>query len=232
MSRVIKNFAGSRASRESRVFDMTELGEAALEVVGSAKEAAERILAEARAEAERLEAEAYERGLEKGKSAVRGEIEARLAEEIREARSRETAGLVATLRAAIAAVQEGREALLRESKEDLVALAIDIARSIVKREVSCASDVARLNLEEAIALSARRSKLLIHVNEMDMNLLETALHGETLLQQREATVEFVPSSGVQPGGCFVETARGAVDGRIETQLEEIEKVLLGENRHG
>jgi flagellar biosynthesis/type III secretory pathway protein FliH len=30
----------------------------------------------------------------------------------------------------------------------------------------------------------------------------------------------------------VETASGAVDGRIETQLEEIEKALLGENHHG
>lgn|GEM_PF-4751787 len=232
MSRIIKNFEGSRQSRESRTFDMAELGEAAREIVASAKEAAELIVAEARVEAERLKAEAYAVGLEKGKSAVRGELEHELAQEIRKAASRETAGLAATLGTVIAAVHESREALVRDSKEQLIALAIDIARSVVKREVRCASDVAKLNLEEAIRLSARRSKLLIHVNEMDMNMLETVLDGQPLLEEHQSTVEFVPSNQVRQGGCFVETASGSVDGRIETQLDEIEKVLLGEDRNG
>jgi flagellar motor switch protein FliG len=232
LSRIIKNFEGSRQSRESRTFDMAELGEAAREIVASAKEAAELIVAEARVEAERLKAEAYAVGLEKGKSAVRGELEHELAQEIRKAASRETAGLAATLGTVIAAVHESREALVRDSKEQLIALAIDIARSVVKREVRCASDVAKLNLEEAIRLSARRSKLLIHVNEMDMNMLETVLDGQPLLEEHQSTVEFVPSNQVRQGGCFVETASGSVDGRIETQLDEIEKVLLGEDRNG
>ena len=80
MSRIIKNFEGSRQSLESRTFDMAELGEAAREIVASAKEAAELIVAEARVEAERLKAEAYAVGLEKGKSAVRGELEHELAQ--------------------------------------------------------------------------------------------------------------------------------------------------------
>lgn len=232
MPRVIKNFEGSRQARDSRVFDMTELGEEARRIIASAEDEAARILLEAKAEAERLRSEAYARGLEKGKSAVRGEIELRLAEEIRNARHRETLSLVNSLRAMIARIDESRDRLLHDAKEQLISLAIHIARSVVKREVRCADDVARLNLDEAIRLSARRSKLLIHVSEMDMNMLETVLNGQPLVNDHQAAVELVPSSEILPGGCLVETASGTVDARIETQLGEIEKVLLGENGHG
>lgn len=228
MSKVIKNFDGSAHSEASRAFDMTEVGDEAAEIIATAEEIASRILEEAKADAEAIRKQARLEGLEEGKAAVSGRVEQQLEEEIRKARSREVANLVKTLQTLISEVNDWRDTLARDAKEQLISLAVNIAGSVVKREVKCSDDVARLNVEEAIRLSARRSKLLIRISEMDMTMLETLLDEQPFVQDSDSAVEVVPSSEILPGGCLIESPSGSVDARIETQLREIEKVLLEE----
>ena len=226
MSKVIKNFDSSAHSEASRAFDMAEVGDEAAEIIATAEEIAARILEDAKAEAEAMLKRARLEGLDQGKAAVRGRVEQQLEEEIRKARSREVANLVKTLQTLISEVNDWRDTLARDSKEQLISLAINIARSVVKREVKCSRDVARLNVEEAIRLSARRSKLLIRVSEMDMTMLETLLGEGPFVRDSDSAVALVPSSEILPGGCLIESPSGSVDARVETQLREIEKVLL------
>ena len=228
MSKVIKNFDGSTQADGSRVFDMTEVGEEAREIVASAEDKARRIIEDAGTEAESLREQARTEGLEQGKAAARGRLEEQLGEEIRKARSRDVANLVKTLQTQIAEVNEWRDTLARDAKEQLIELAVGIARSVIKREVTCSEDIARLNIDEAIRLSARRSRLLIRVSEMDMKTLETMLDGKQMAQHPDSAIELLPSSEILPGGCLIESANGSVDARIETQLQEIEKTLVGE----
>jgi len=229
LSKVIKNFDGSTHAGATRAFEIDEVGDEARETVASAHEQAEHLLAEARAEAERLRREAREKGTEEGKARVRGALETQIAEEIRKSRSRDVEHLVRSLTAMIREVNDYRGRLVLDSKEQLIALALSIARSVIKREVKHSDDVARLNLEEAIRLSAKRTRLLVRVSEMDMKMLEDLVGEGRLATEPDSAVEFVPSAEIMPGGCLVESASGAVDARIETQLAEIEKVLIGED---
>lgn len=227
MSKVIKNFDASTQKQASRAFDMAEVGEEAQQIIASAEETAAQLIHEAETEAEVLRKQASEKGIEEGKAAVKGRLEQQLAEEIRNARSRDVANLVRTLQTVLAEINEYRDRLVRESKEQLIELAINVARSVIKREVQCAGDVAQLNLDEAIRLSVRRSKLLVRISEMDMKTLEDTLGEQPLPQEGESGIEIVASPEILPGGCLVESASGSVDARIETQLREIEKTLLG-----
>jgi len=229
LSRVIKKFDDSVHADASRAFEVTEVGDDAREIVASAKERAETIVAEARSDAEQIRREAHEKGLEEGKAAVAETLEAQIAEEIRKSRSREIEHLVKSLTTMIREVNDYRGRLMLDSKEQLISLAVSIARSVIKREVKQSEDVAKLNLEEAIRLSAKRSRLLIRVSEMDMKTLEDVLERQRLVRDEQSAVEFIPSPEIMPGGCLIESASGAVDARIETQLGEIEKVLIGED---
>ena len=182
-------------------------------------------------EAEECRREGWERGFAEGKAALVTKLEREISDDLRRVRTAEVAALVQALRTAIDDIGRSRDRVVREAKDELVTLAVNIARVVVKREVARTPEIAKLNLEEAIKLSARRTKLLVRVSEADMATLHALLGDSPLAQAEDAPVEIVPSSEVGPGGCVVETASGAVDARVETQLREIERTLLGEVRH-
>ena len=228
MSNVIKNFNATNHAASSRAFDMAEIGEEAREIIANAEETARHILDEAALQAEALRKEGYAHGVEDGKAAVGVQFERQVVDEVRRARSREVTELVVMLQEMVAGINEQRDRLVRESKEQLIALALNIARTVVKREVQCAPEIVKLNIDEAIRLSARRSKLLVRVSEADMETLEFLLGGPAALSQGDSAVELVSSHEVPRGGCVIESTAGSVDARVETQLKEIEKALLGE----
>jgi flagellar assembly protein FliH len=235
LSKVIKNFDASTQASGTKALCLAEVGDEARQIMTTAQEKARQILYDAAVEADRLRRAAEEKGFAEGKAAVTAKIEAQVTEEIRQAHAREVAELVKTLQTVIRDVDQRRDRLVRESKEQLVMLAVNIARAVVKREVACSGEVAKLNLEAAVALSARRSKLVVRVSESDVETLR-ALLGEnapgSLMAGTDSAIELRPSSEIMPGGCLIESAAGSVDARIETQLREIEKVLLGEAVHG
>ena len=61
-----------------------------------------------------------------------------------------------------------------------------------------------------------------------MKTLEGVVDAKPLSSDETSAVEFVPSAEIMPGGCLIESASGSVDARIETQLREIERTLVGE----
>jgi len=211
LSNLIKRSDASKLAAGACVFAMPEFGPKATEAPDAAEETESPV--------------AYP--VERTEPPDSRDLERQIAEEIRNTRLREVTNLVKSLQRQIAEINDRRERIGREAKEHLISLALRIARSVVKREVACSDDVARLNLAEAVRLSARRAKLLVRVSEMDMNMLEGLLGAQALAQEPDSAVEIVPSAEIEPGGCLVESASGSVDARIETQLAEIEKVLIG-----
>ncbi len=230
MSNVVKHHETSRHVG-TRAFDMTEMGEEAQAVLADAEAQARRIIESAEATVETRRQDAWEAGFAEGKAALVERLEREIAEDLRRVRSAEIDSALASLGAASEELSRRRETVAREAKDRLIALAVAIARVIVKREISVSGDIARLNVDEAIRLSARGGKLVVRVSEADVQTLHSALGYETLVGGEGSVVEIVPSADVTPGGCFVESAAGSVDARVETQLREIEKTLLGEVAH-
>ncbi len=225
MSNIVKHH--ERTSASARAFDMAELGaECASAESPAPEDSAQRILSDAERQAEDCRRDGWEAGFAEGKAALVAKLEREIAEDLRRVRTAEVAALVQALRTAVDEVTRARDRVVRDAKDQLVTLAVNIARVIIKREVAVTPEIAKLNVEEAVRLSARRTKLIVRVSETDMESLH-ALLGDAPLAAEDAPVEIVPSSEVGPGGCVVESASGAVDARVETQLREIERTLLG-----
>jgi flagellar assembly protein FliH len=228
LSKVIKNFDDSVQAEACRAFDMAEVGGEALRIIRTAEQEAELILSDARTEAEAIKRRAHADGLKEALEAAKTRLEKQLAEEIKSRRAKEVDELVRVLGDAITEVNARRDGMERDARRDLVGLAIAVAAAVVKREVQCSDEVARLNLEEAIRLSARRSKILVRLSEQDVQIADAMLAEQQLLQTSpESAVEIIASSEIEPGGCVIESATGLIDARIETQLQEIETLLLG-----
>jgi flagellar assembly protein FliH len=181
------------------------------------------VLKAALAEREKIREQARREGLEKG--LAEGREAAGKAE--RERLSKEAAPLGDLLRAAAAAVAEKRQELAAAAERDLLRLSIRIAEKIVKAEVESGRRVAVENLRRAVALAVRRREIRVRLHPADLALVEAFLPE----LRRELTdlgrVDLETDPAVARGGVIVTTPEGAVDADLRTQIEEIERGLLG-----
>lgn len=107
--------------------------------------------------------------------------------------------------------------LLRAAVErEVVELAFGVARRILRREISvdprAAAGIVRSCLDEATAGEVRRVR--VHPDQ-----------AEVVREAAGTGVEVVPDLDLEPGGAILETGRGSLDARIDTQLQEIERGL-------
>jgi len=103
-----------------------------------------------------------------------------------------------------------------EAERELVALAFAISRRVLRRELTIHAQtvlaIVRTCLEEFKRLEIHR----VRVNPRDFELVAGHLRGD-----RSQPIEVMADPLVSPGGAVFLTSQGELDGRIETQLEEI-----------
>lgn len=117
-----------------------------------------------------------------------------------------------------------RQKLLRDSEEQLVALAIKIARRVVGRELSTDSRIVAALAMEGIEALANRDQLTVRVGPwMDDDDFESL---QVRLQAHSPGCRVVRDPDLGPGGCVVETDLGRVDESLNTRLANIASVLL------
>lgn len=132
-----------------------------------------------------------------------------------------------TVHAALALLEDARREralILRQARQDVVRLALDLAARILEREVSASPEVVR----EQAALLLRRleqgEKAVLHLHPDDVAVLEPWL--PELARACGANLEVVPDAAVGRGGVMVETEHGYLDGRLDRQLRRLGEALL------
>jgi flagellar biosynthesis/type III secretory pathway protein FliH len=115
--------------------------------------------------------------------------------------------------------------MLKEVESEVVKTAVAVAHQIL---------VAELQLREDAVVDVAATALVAAKNARDINLRvhprdAKALRGakERLLSNmtRAKDIEVKEDRRVHPGGVLIETEAGVVDAQLETQLEEIARVL-------
>jgi len=175
------------------------------------------------AERDRIRDEARREGLELG----RQDAVEQASKVERERVAAETAGLGDLLRKAAAGIDAKRDGLVAAAERDLVKLALAVAAKIVKAEIVGGKSVAAGNLRRAVELSARRQEIRVQLHPDDVALIEAYLPELRREFSDLQKVSLEPTPSVARGGVVVQTREGSVDAAIATQLEEIERGLLG-----
>jgi flagellar assembly protein FliH len=197
--------------RSEPVFEELELH--GLNSTRKAEREAQRILEEAKSKAAQLEREAFEKGFALGEKAGR---------EMAEKAMEET---LMALNVAISGWREEMERRWEELTEEVVRLALAVARKVIKREVVQDPKVILDSLRGALKGAALREEVIIKVHPMDAETLRES-KGSLLRELEEVnSLRIEADERLSRGDALVECPQGELDLRLERQLREIEKTF-------
>jgi flagellar assembly protein FliH len=211
-------------------FSMRDIEEQARAILLRAQQQADQLLAEAQTQARKLREEAQALGQAEGhkQGLARGNDEGRKAghdQALTEARV-QLASLVSSLSQAIVCLDESRHKLQTEAIQDVVALAVAIARRVTKRQAGFDTNVLAENVVEAMKLVVHAADVRIAVNPAQKQALSDVLPRLQMQWPALEHVEVVEDAGLSPGGCRIITRGGQVDADIDGQLDRIVENLL------
>jgi flagellar assembly protein FliH len=180
----------------------------------TAEEQAESLVRQAKVEASEIEKQAYERGFSEGEKAGR-----ELGEKALEALLKQYAKTLEEL-------NNLRKEIFAASEGEVVRLALEIARKVIRREVSADEELVLTLVKVALSRLADQTVMTVRVNPADYQTIQRHHHAHSSSSSLAEGVKLVDDPSVSRGGCLIETESGIIDARIEEQLREIEKGFL------
>ncbi|MBC2736856.1 MAG: hypothetical protein HF981_21015 [Desulfobacteraceae bacterium] len=166
-----------------------------------------------------MERQAYEQGFAKG------EQDGRLAAQ------QQTAPLLTALETTLAELDGVRQKIRRHLEQEVVELALHVARKVVRHELTVSKDTIVCVVQEAMTQLDDPGKISIRLNPDDLKKIRAA--GETLssVMDHLDTIHFEEDTGIDCGGCYIQTEYGEIDARIEEQLRTVEEAFRAEMRN-
>lgn len=166
-----------------------------------------------------MERQAYEQGFAKG------EQDGRLAAR------QQTAPLLTALETTLAELDGVRQKIRRHLEQEVVELALHVARKVVRHELTVSKDTIVCVVQEAMTQLDDPGKISIRLNPDDLKKIRAA--GETLssVMDHLDTIHFEEDTGIDCGGCYIQTEYGEIDARIEEQLRTVEEAFRAEMRN-
>jgi len=109
---------------------------------------------------------------------------------------------------------------------DILEISLDIAKKIIKKEVSENPDIVLSNIKEILSgLSKDEEKLILKVNPAQAPMLRQQVPEMVSSAGLEAKVVIIPDENMMEGGCLLTTTNGVIDATIETQTDIISEAL-------
>lgn len=202
-------------------FDAAALYAEAEAVLSASRAEAAELIEDAQTQAEALREAAWQEGFHAGGAEARAAVEAEL--------RAEWAGRQDALRSEIDAIASdigaARESLWRSQESEMVALALDIARQVIKTEVSQNPAVVQAVLANALRRITDKDNVRVRVSVSDAPRVKEAREDLMEIVDGLRFIEIVEDRRVGDGGCVIETNAGTIDAKIETQIAEVARAL-------
>jgi len=107
----------------------------------------------------------------------------------------------------------------------MVMLALDIARQVIKTEVTQNPEVVRALITNAVRRITDKDNVRVRVSVADAPRVKEMRQDLLELVDGLRHLEIVDDRRVGEGGCVIETNAGTIDAKIETQLSEVARAL-------
>ena len=201
----LPRFAERAPQADAPMPDAADLYAEAEAVLSSAHAEAAELIEDARVQAEALREAAWQEGVHSGTLEARAAVEAEL-------------------RANWAARQDAL-------RSELDAIALDIARQVIKTEVSQNPAVVQAVLANALRRITDKDNVRVRVSVSDAPRVKEAREDLMEIVDGLRFIEITEDRRVGDGGCVIETNAGTIDAKIETQLAEVARAL-GQDKLG
>lgn len=187
------------------------------------EEQMKQILNEAKAEASKIKELAKQEGFEEGRQEG-----IRIAyQEGQEAIARQEELFLQQLKDIVDSVFEEKEKAIRKYRKDLSMLALSIAEKVIQKSLEEDSSTIENMILAATDKINHREWAKIYISQRDASLL---LNGDSeFLRQIEYLsdhIKIIPMN-TEEGTCIIELPERIIDASIDTQLENVKKVLQG-----
>jgi flagellar assembly protein FliH len=198
------------AEAPARPVDMMALSQDPNSLLEKARAEAAQIVADAERCAAEMEHDLREQALTDARMQAAAEVAAEL-EPLR-----------AQLAQSLDELADLREQVATYAEHEMVQLAIEIAKKIVRREVTVDQEIVISLARVALSRLHNRALAAVHLHPDDYQFALS--HRERL--STSGTIKLVEDPAIGRGGCLIETDLGDVDARIEHQFSEIERGFL------
>ncbi len=213
--------SGGAATPPPPAPDFEALRAEAERVLAGANAQAAELLEDAQVQAEALREAAWQEGHHEGRVEARAAVEA----ELRADWDTRAAALRAELDGMVTQIASAREALWARQEPEMVALALDIARQVVKTEVRQNPEVVRALIANAVRRITDKDNVRVRVSVSDAPRVKEMRQDLLELMDGLRHLEIVDDRRVGEGGCVIETNAGTIDAKIETQFSEVARAL-------
>jgi len=218
------------SAARKKAFNLNDIEAEAEAIVARARREYQEILAEAQEELSRLRQQAQEKGYREGydQGNIKGNEEGlkQALEQAKQEFTQRSDLLLSTMQRHDEQFDKKKTELLFQAEQNIVALAIEVARKVIKKAGLIHSAVAEANVKAALELASKTSDLVIRVNQQDMDHLKKMVEGAGDIIGKNRHISFLADESVEPGGCVLVSAQGEVDGQLETQINRITDELL------
>jgi len=163
-----------------------------------------------------IEEQAYRKGFDEGQKAAI------------ESQHEQVESAVKGLEQAIVNFQNMRNEIYHTLEQEVVELALAIARKVVCQEVKTNKDVVVCVAKEALSRVEAPGKIKIRLNPADFQFIQETKNQILTLLEHVDKVSFEAEDSISSGGCMIETNLGEIDARIEKQLGVVEEMFRTE----
>lgn len=118
------------------------------------------------------------------------------------------------------------EAYIKSKQEEILQLALAIARQVIHGEVIINPDMAGKIAEDVLSKATDRKHVILKVNPADFSIVKNKKEDLSIYVENPNNLFIIADSSVSQGSIKAETTSGFIDGDIETQLDMISKLIL------
>lgn len=151
----------------------------------------------------------YEDGFKKGEDSARNEF----------------SPFLETIQGLITDLTGFRKNMYDQLEREMVKMVVDLAKKVVHFEFSTRDDAVQEMIRLAVQSVLDRESMVIKINPADKGYAESFRPELHHLFSEIKNITFEAHSGVERGGCVVETNFGVVDARIEKLDEQMDRIL-------
>jgi len=125
--------------------------------------------------------------------------------------------------AAVGQLVEAREKVLQNADEQLLQLAMKIARKVLMQEIQAGRYEIEPIVKEALGHVSTQRDVTVRLNPDDYAKCEMA--SQQAASEETSGLRFVADPAIPPAQCVVETPEGVVESSAEAHLEDIGRAL-------
>jgi len=116
--------------------------------------------------------------------------------------------------------------LYQQAEQEVVKLALAIAKKIVHREVQVDQEIVQTLVKVALTHVAVKTAVTVHLHPTDYHFVldQRAVANRVGADDRE--VNLLADKSIEQGGCLIETECGDIDARIEEEFREVERAFF------